>query len=172
MIHQSGEAYWDELGRALAAGWRFAGLHATDDGALVRTLLAGRDGTMRLETVAADAGTVPSIIELTPAADWDEREASDLYGVRFAGHEPMRPLVDHDLDLTRWTTPVTGHDPYQIAVGPIHAGVIESGHFRFHVVGERILHLDARLFYKHRGLQRAAEAKTLEEGVAYVARAC
>ena len=67
--------------------------------------------------------------------------------------------VDHDLDLARWTVPVDGDDVYQVAVGPIHAGIIESGHFRFHVVGDRILHLDARLFYKHRGLERAAEGQ-------------
>ena len=73
---------------------------------------------------------------------------------------------------SRWTVPVRGHDPYQVAVGPIHAGVIESGHFRFHVVGDRILHVDVRLFYKHRGLERAAEGATLEEGLAYAARAC
>ena len=47
--------------------------------------------------------------------------------------------------------------------------MIESGHFRFHVVGERILHLDARLFYKHRGLERAAEGHTLDDGLAYAA---
>jgi Ni,Fe-hydrogenase III large subunit len=81
-------------------------------------------------------------------------------------------LVEHDLDLATWTVPVHGHDAYQVAVGPIHAGVIESGHFRFHLVGERILHLDARLFYKHRGLERAAEGASLEEGARYVARAC
>ena len=52
---------------------------------------------------------------------------------------------------------------HEVAVGPIHAGVIESGHFRFHVVGERILALDPRLFYKHRGLERAAEGRTLDE---------
>ena len=50
--------------------------------------------------------------------------------------------------------------------------MIESGHFRFHLVGERILHLDARLFYKHRGLERAAEGNTLEDGLLYAARAC
>ena len=99
-------------------------------------------------------------------------EAADLYGVRFDGHEPLRPLVDHDLDLSSWTVPVRGDDAYQIAVGPIHAGVIESGHFRFHVVGDLILHLDARLFYKHRGLERAAEGHTLTEGIAYAGRAC
>ncbi len=59
-----------------------------------------------------------------------------------------------------------------MAVGPIHAGVIESGHFRFHVVGERILLLDPRLFYKHRGLERAAEGRELAEGLAFAQRAC
>ena len=42
---------------------------------------------------------MPTIVDLAPAAGWDEREAHDLYGVGFAGHEPLRPLVDHDLDL-------------------------------------------------------------------------
>ncbi len=65
-----------------------------------------------------------------------------------------------------------GTDPYQVAVGPIHAGVIESGHFRFHVVGDLILHVDARLFYKHRGLERAAEGLALSDALPVVARAC
>ena len=81
-------------------------------------------------------------------------------------------MANHDLDLASWTVPVRGRDAYQVAVGPIHAGVIESGHFRFHVVGERILHLDPRLFYKHRGLERAAAGATLAGGLAYVNRAC
>ncbi len=50
--------------------------------------------------------------------------------------------------------------------------MIESGHFRFHVVGDRILHLDPRLFYKHRGLEQAAEGSTLADGITYAARAC
>ena len=115
---------------------------------------------------------MPTIVDLAPSAGWDEREAHDLYGVRFDGHEPLRPLVEHDLVLAHWTVPVRGDDAYQVAVGPIHAGVIESGHFRFHVVGDRILHLDARLFYKHRGLERAAEGSTSPEGARYVGRAC
>ena len=113
-------------------------------------------------------GSLPHV----PAAGWDEREAADLFGIGFAGHAPLRPLVNHEPRLDRWTVPVHGSDPYQVAVGPIHAGVIESGHFRFHVVGDRILHLDGRLFYKHRGLEEAARGKTLDEGLAYVARAC
>jgi Ni,Fe-hydrogenase III large subunit len=168
----SEETYREQISRARAEGWRFAGLHATSNGARVRTLLADSTGATRLETVDACDGVAPSIVDLFPASGWDEREAHDLHGVDFAGHEPLRPLVDHDVQFDRWTVPVRGRDAYQVAVGPIHAGIIESGHFRIHVVGERILHLDARLFYKHRGLERAAEGHTLEDGLAYATRAC
>ena len=165
-------AYRETIAAALDEGWRFAGLHASENGAVVRTLLVDGHGGTRLETVAVEDGEAPSIVDLAEGADWDEREAHDLYGIRFDGRESLRPLVDHDLDLAAWTVPVRGHDPYQVAVGPIHAGVIESGHFRFHLVGDRILHLDARLFYKHRGLERAAEGAPLDGGLAYVRRAC
>lgn len=159
--------------QALLAGDRtFAGLYAVAAMGPVRAVFAGNDGTIDVETVEVADGEVPSIVDLVPAAAWDEREAHDLYGIRFDGHEPLRPLVHHDLDLASWTVAVHGPDAYQVAVGPIHAGVIESGHFRFHLVGEKILHLDARLFYKHRGLERAAEGAQLDDGIRYVARAC
>ena len=170
----TGEVYRAAVAAAIADGWRFASLHATNDqGALaVRTLLTSPTGDSRLESVAVSDGSVPTIVDIAPAAGWDEREAHDLYGLGFDGHEPLRPLVDHDGTLARFTTPVRGTDPYQIAVGPIHAGVIESGHFRFHVVGDLILHVDARLFYKHRGLERAAEGLALADGLRVIARAC
>jgi len=162
--------YRDRVVAMLDEGCRFGGLYAS--GAIVRTVLVAPGGALRLESVAAEDDRVPSLVDVAPAAGWDEREAADLYGVRFDGHEPLRPLVEHDLDLDSWTVPVHGDDAYQVAVGPIHAGVIESGHFRFHVVGDKILHIDARLFYKHRGLERAAEGRSLAEGRAYVQRAC
>ena len=61
-----------------------------------------------VETVEVTNGAVPSIVDLVPAAGWDEREAHDLYGIRFDGHEPLRPLVNHDLDLASWTVAVQG----------------------------------------------------------------
>jgi hypothetical protein len=163
--------YRDRIGWALGAGFRFAGLYAAVGG-VVRVALISPAGALRLESVVAQDRCVPTIVDLTSAAGWDEREAADLYGLAFDGHEPLRPLVEHDLDLRHWTVPVRGDDAYQVAVGPIHAGVIESGHFRFHVVGDKILHLDARLFYKHRGLERASEGRLLEDGLAYAQRAC
>jgi Ni,Fe-hydrogenase III large subunit len=120
----------------------------------------------------AAEGRVQSIVELVEAAGWDEREAHDLYGLEFRGHTPVRALAAHTDDPAQWMTPVTGHGVHQVAVGPIHAGVIESGHFRFHVIGERILALDLRLFYKHRGLERAAEGHASERALVYAQRAC
>ncbi len=172
--HRSGDAYRDAVATALADGWRFASLHVTVEGGvpMVRTLLASQVGEFRIESAPATTASVPTIVDLCPAAGWDEREAHDLYGVGFDGHEPLRPLADHDVALEQFATAVHGDDAYQVAVGPIHAGVIESGHFRFHVVGDLILHVDARLFYKHRGLERAAEGVSLEDALAPVARSC
>jgi Ni,Fe-hydrogenase III large subunit len=166
--------YRDAIAEGIARGARLSSLYASDDveGPVVRAVLCEPGGALWIETVRVRDGVVPSIVDLTRAAEWPEREAHDLHGVSFDGHEPLRPLVDHSATLGEWTVPVRGSDPYQVAVGPVHAGIIESGHFRFHVVGDRILHLDARLFYKHRGLERAAVDAALNEGIVYAARAC
>jgi len=163
-------AYRMAVRDALGDGWRFAGLHATD--AVVRALLVDGAGHTRLECAPVVTGGMPTIVDLAPAAGWDEREAHDQYGVVFTGHRPLRPFLDHSASLEAWTTPVAGDDVYQVAVGPIHAGVIESGHFRFHLVGDAILHLDVRPMYKHRGLERAAQGLPLDDALAVVGRAC
>lgn len=168
----SPSSYREAVAFALAHGAALAGVHASEGGAVVRALLVEPDGACRLESVAAGGSPVPTLVDLARSVDWDEREAADLYGVVFAGHEPCRPLLDHDAPLTAWTVPVHGDEAHQVAVGPIHAGVIESGHFRFHVVGDRILLLDARLGYKHRGLERAAQGLTLADALPVVTRAC
>jgi Ni,Fe-hydrogenase III large subunit len=166
--------YREAVAGLLSEGTRFASLYASSDdaGPLVRAVLCGPDGTLQVESARVLDGAAPSIVELAPAAEWPEREAHDLHGVSFDGHDPLRPLVDHAAPLTAWTVPVEGPDVYQVAVGPVHAGIIESGHFRFHVVGDRIIHLDARLFYAHRGLERAAVGQPIEDAIAYAARAC
>jgi Ni,Fe-hydrogenase III large subunit len=159
--------------RHAQAGGRFCGLFASNgaQGLQVNCIFA-RGGLEHVLSAPVPAGAIDTLIDLFAAAAWDEREAHDSYGVHFDGHEPMRPLLAHPAEPEAWTVPVNGHDPHQVAVGPIHAGVIESGHFRFSVVGERILHLDLRMFYKHRGLQVAAEGRPLADGLAYAQRAC
>ncbi|MDP2710578.1 MAG: NADH-quinone oxidoreductase subunit C [Solirubrobacteraceae bacterium] len=172
--------------RVAPAGWRPACLRAHADGARFAGLFGAPRGGRAVELRAVfstPAGerviacetperAVESVVDVLPAAAWDEREAHDLHGVRFVGHEPLRPLLDHDAALERWTVPVAGRDAHQVAVGPVHAGVIESGHFRFHVVGELILSLDLRLFYKRRGLEAAATGRPAEDAIAYAQRAC
>jgi len=122
---------------------------------------------------------VPSLTTIVPAANWHERESRDLFGIVPIGHPDPRPLVVHDgwpqgvfplrkaFDGSR-RVPVEpanefphlvaeGEGVFEIPVGPIHAGIIEPGHFRFTSVGETVLHLDARLFYAHRGLEKRIE---------------
>ncbi|MBS1843855.1 MAG: NADH-quinone oxidoreductase subunit C [Actinobacteria bacterium] len=155
-------------------GGRFRGAYATatDVGHRWTALFADGATTRLLSTEVGAGELVPTIVDLFGAADWDEREARDLHGLGFEGRDSARPLVAHPRETASWTVPVRGEGPYQVAVGPVHTGVIESGHFRFHVVGERILHLDPRLFYKHRGLERAAEGNSPERGLAFAQRAC
>ncbi len=165
---------WRQACEALVAdGARFCGAYAAGPAAERRWTALFADGPLiRALSMRPLAGRADSIVDLVPAAQWDEREAHDLHGLGFDGHEPLRPLLDHDAPTAAWTVPVAGADPYDVAVGPIHAGVIESGHFRFHVVGERILLVDLRLFYKHRGLERAAEGEEPAGGLPFAQRAC
>ena len=160
----------DAVVARLADGSRFIGAWAAGD-QWWAAFVAPDHGTHVLGCMAAE-GRVPTIVDLVPAADWDERESHDLHGLDFDGHEPLRALVAHPQDPAAWMIPVHGEGVHEVAVGPIHAGVIESGHFRFHVVGERILALDPRLFYKHRGLERAAEDRKPGDALPYVQRAC
>ena len=122
---------------------------------------------------------VPSLTMAVPAANWHEREMQDLFGIVSVGHPDPRPLVVHD-GWPRGVFPlrktfdgsqrvpvgpadefphlvVEGEGVFEIPVGPIHAGIIEPGHFRFTSVGETVLNLDARLFYTHRGLEKRME---------------
>jgi Ni,Fe-hydrogenase III large subunit len=158
-------AWRDDVSAALARGERFAAAWAS--GNAWRAAFAG-PGTVRV--LSCPAERVETIVDLVEAANWDEREAHDQDGLRFAGHVPLRALVAHPEH--GWTTPVTGDGVHEVAVGPIHAGVIESGHFRFHTVGDRVLALDPRLFYKHRGLERAARGRGFDDALAYAQRAC
>jgi Ni,Fe-hydrogenase III large subunit len=155
-------------------GERFEGLFAATGDAETVELRALFSSPAETRLIVCEAGdrSVETLVDAIPAAAWDEREAHDLRGVRFVGHEPLRPLLDHHAPLAAWTVPTVGHDTHEVAVGPVHAGVIESGHFRFHVVGERILHLDVRLFYKRRGLEAAAAGHPLATALAYAQRAC
>ena len=140
---------------------------------------AGDQFVTLLVSVDAAHPEVPSLTIAIPAANWHEREMQDLFGIVSVGHPDPRPLVLHDgwpsglfplrkaFDGSR-RVPVEsanefphlvaeGEGVFEIPVGPIHAGIIEPGHFRFTSVGETVLNLDARLFYTHRGIEKRME---------------
>ena len=125
-----------------------------------------------------DAPAVPTLAGLSFPAGRFEREMRDLYGVVPLGHPLPRRLVRHphwpqgwypmradagppppfgDPDTPYPFRPVDGRGTYEIPVGPVHAGLIEPGHFRFTVVGETILKLKARLWFTHKGVEKLFE---------------
>jgi Ni,Fe-hydrogenase III large subunit len=130
-------------------------------------------------------GTIPSATEVTPAAAWYERELRDQYGIECDGHPDMRPLLLHenwpgnvhpminDVSHVPWINgegqyrflKVQGDGVCEVPVGPIHAGIIEPGHFRFSVVGDTVLHLELRHFYTHKGTEKLFENAPLMDGV-------
>lgn len=137
--------------------------------------------------------TFPSITRHIPAAHWYEREIKDMFGLIPKGHPDMRRLVFHDSfpedsyplrkdwkitdsELREWGEGIKQNVPYQfmevegegvyeIPVGPVHAGIIEPGHFRFSAVGETIFFLEPRLFYTHKGTEKHFESMSFFDGV-------
>ena len=147
---------------------------------------------LRLKNIEGKDGaySFPSITPAVPAAHWYERQIADMFGLVPSGHPDLHPLVLHGLyppevyPLRRDISPeaigrqlalekedlspfmeVKGEGIYEIPVGPVHAGIIEPGHFRFSAVGETIYYLDARLFYTHKGVEKLFERTGFRAGV-------
>jgi Ni,Fe-hydrogenase III large subunit len=129
---------------------------------------------------------LPSQAPFYPAADRVERHIRDMLGVDFEGHPDNRRWTRHqawpkESFPLRKEFPVAGEPAevtpadkeypfltakgtgvYEIPVGPVHAGIIEPGHFRFLAVGETVLNLEERLGYVHKGIEKIAEGRTPE----------
>lgn len=136
--------------------------------------------------------TYPSITKIIPGAVWYEREINDMFGIVPQGHPDLRPLVLHEsfprayyplrknvskTDQVRGERefPIAvakGEGLFQVPVGPIHAGIIEPGHFRFSQAGESMLQLDAKLFFTHRGIEKSMEGLTPEKALPIAERVC
>jgi len=133
-----------------------------------------------------DRPRVPSLAGLSFPAGRFEREMRDLFGITPVDHPLPRRLVRHfhwpqgwypmlsdageppsfgDVDGPYPFRTVGGPGVYEIPVGPVHAGMIEPGHFRFSVVGETILNLKARLWFVHRGIEKLFQGRTPEHGI-------
>jgi len=182
----------------LAKGYRIGLAAAHDDTAtggglrIVYLFLAGRpDRRVELECIVPVADpALESLAYLSFPLSRFEREMRDLYGIRPLGHPRPRRLVRHAHWPQGWYpmradagpvpefeaagrfpfVTVGGDGVYEIPVGPVHAGLIEPGHFRFSVVGETVLRLKARLWFVHRGVEKLFEARPATEGVGLAER--
>lgn len=135
----------------------------TDRGVLVLELPVRRASASPGEGV-----DYPGLETLFPCASRMQRSMFDVSGVRSSDPD-RRPWLRHSpegYELVR----VSGEGVHEIAVGPVHAGTIEPGHFRFSVVGEKVLRLEERLGYTHKGIERRFTELPLLEGHRLAAR--
>jgi Ni,Fe-hydrogenase III large subunit len=134
--------------------------------------LPGSPGRNQLLAVTADgAGGALSLFRTTVGASYEsltpdcpqahlfERRLAERWGVVPEGHPWLKPVrFPAPAEAGRFEAyRVEGDEVHEVAVGPVHAGVIEPGHFRFQCHGERVLHLEIMLGYQHRGVERALE---------------
>ena len=168
---------WEQGGQLFA-------LWATDDrdrqrGFCVRVVLRDADGFTLLEHVLPDEGArYPDLSPIFPVANRMQRSAFDLVGAQ-CDAEDQRPWtwqaawpidrfpLRRDFEASPKWEPgqedypfvrVGGDGVHEIPVGPVHAGIIEPGHFRFQVVGEKVLRLEERLGYVHKGIEKRFES--------------
>lgn len=185
----------EHIDALFSAGYRTALVAAHDDGDSLRVvyLFMAPDPDRRVELQLrldpADEA-VPSQYRRSVAISRFEREMQDLFGIAPTGHPSPGRMVAHRHWPRGWhpmrpgermpTTPgdrepfpflrVEGEGVYQIPVGPVHAGLIEPGHFRFSVVGETIIDLKPRLWYVHKGIEMLFQGKTPHDAVALAER--
>ena len=160
-------AAWMDAGTALAAGQLTLLSLWGDDGAAHMALAEGT--AVAVLSLACPDGHFPSIGRVHPPAIRLERTARDLFGLVPEGAADMRPWLVHD-GAPYSFLPAEGPGLHQIAVGPVHAGIIEPGHFRFAASGETVVRLEQRLGYTHKGVDRLMQGAPLEQGARLAGR--
>ena len=158
-------------GGRLLALWACGEARETSSAAVYAAYLTGH-GVLIVELpTGCPAGGVsvdyPGLEGIFPAASRMQRAAFDISGVRSSDPD-RRPWLRHreSYDFVR----VEGEGVHEIAVGPVHAGTIEPGHFRFSVVGEKVLRLEERLGYTHKGIERRFTELPILQGHRLAAR--
>jgi len=182
-------AEWNMIAREVAAGRRFAGLMGTQQGdaVLLSAHLTGPGEVTTHDVVLpADASSYPALTPVLGAAFWYEREIHDLFGIVPEGHPRLEPLIlplagehaPHPRPGAPGLAPaaiwpdehsvprhVLGPGLFTIPHGPVRSGVMESIEYLVETPGEDIPHLNMRLFYKHRGIEKRLEQLTVGDGV-------
>ena len=166
-------AFRTKVIEAVQQGWRIVSFFGLQDGPKSTRLLAvlAADAAGELGAVSTQVGNrYAALSPDCPAAERFEREIAEQCGVVPDGHPRLKPLRRHAPDHAAPDRALPAYDPeaypfdriegsevHEVAVGPVHAGVIEPGHFRFQMLGERVLGLEIVLGYQHRGIERLLE---------------
>jgi Ni,Fe-hydrogenase III large subunit/Ni,Fe-hydrogenase III component G len=183
--------------KAKAQKARLVALWGSDEttrgaGYALHLALALHDGLLWLTVpLTREHPRYPGIADIYPAANRMQRAAYDMVGIHAQDASDRRKWLRHrawpggvfplrkEFDISsrfpqaddRYPfVKVEGEGVHEIPVGPVHAGTIEPGHFRFSVVGEKILRLEERLAYKHKGIEKRFESMTLEQGARLAGR--
>jgi Ni,Fe-hydrogenase III large subunit len=179
---------WQLMAAALAGEPELALQALWADTQQVHALLHDQaDGTVLPVSTLVEAGAYPALSPHRPAAAWFERMIRDLWGHAAEGGLDGRAWLDHG----KWANhaplsarpaaaggpaepaaflPVEGDDLHQIPVGPVHAGIIEPGHFRFTAQGETVVRLEIRLGYLHKGTLALMRGKSPRVAARFAAR--
>jgi Ni,Fe-hydrogenase III large subunit len=123
---------------------------------LVAVLSADGEGLLEAAAARLDGDSYPAITPACPEVHLFEREIAEQHGVRPEEHPWLKPVrfPRSPVGVTDFYR-IEGDEAHEVAVGPVHAGVIEPGHFRFQCHGEEVFSLEISLGYQHRGVERA-----------------
>jgi Ni,Fe-hydrogenase III large subunit len=167
------EGFREHVVDAVAHGMRLAALFCRpmdEPRVQLWTVLADDSSSLLTPLCTETEGSYPSLTPDCPQAHWFEREIFEQYAVKPIGHPWLKPIRFHapykgginannseavsQIGVTDFFR-VEGEEIHEVAVGPVHAGIIEPGHFRFQCHGEDVLHLEISLGYQHRGVERS-----------------
>ena len=194
-----GENFTQVVNSLVKQNYRLASLFGTDDRKTSKTfgvhsIMSSNSQDEWIKVSASlpeENPSYPALTNTIMAAIWYEKYLMDMFGITAENHPDPRRLVHHEniplhthplrKDFA-WNTKlkkenhphpmmhVEGNGIFEIPVGPIHAGIIEPGHFRFNVAGERIITLEGKLFFTHKGAEKLLEGKTIEQALPFIER--
>lgn len=167
------EAFREQVLQGVEEGGALVALFGVPQGGDVRIYAAIADARSgQIELTSTDVrDSYEALTPDCPQAHWFEREIAEQWGVRPLGHPWLKPIRFHRAyrhGKDAWGRPegdkilpgvadffaMRGEEVHEVSVGPVHAGIIEPGHFRFQCHGEHVFHLEIDLGYQHRGIER------------------
>lgn len=164
-IHRIPSVAWDDFEKSvtesLKRGWRASAFFVVPaENAQLRLFACLCDDEPNGYVHVSSTSISSSFKSLTPSCTelhWFEREICEEHGLVAEGHPWLKPIRFNQENSMPGVTEyfaVTGEETHEVGVGPVHAGIIEPGHFRFQCHGENVLHLEIGLGYQHRGIEK------------------